>query len=340
MYLMYQKSVKSNLLTNHSLVCSTVKKTVILTGASLLPLFASLLLMFVGSTHLRGAETNSGYGEGSKNIVISEISYLGNPHFRVETPSATYYISKQSGGASSIIDKDGNDWVNFSRTGNNPPYNSADSDFRGMPNLVFQGEDDGVGHPVGLNVATTKKTADNQLYVTSISGLWEFSWTFHIDHALITVEKTDASRKYWFLYEGPIGGKFSPATHYWGNDIDGIRTDQPVINRSVANGNWQWAFFGDEHVSRCFYVAMAEKDTCNDFFAYMGNRNNLRLESEDGMGVFGFGRSGAEPQMTGSNTFVFGFYETKLQEQANVIEFSTYINRLISQLTDMDPTKD
>ncbi len=319
-------------------VCSRANALLPRLVTSVLPFLICLVMTMAGNPKLlaAGAETMSHcpdvhMDQGTKNIIISEVNYLDNPHFRVETPMATYYISKQSGGASSVIDSDGNDWIKFSRTGDNRPFNSADSDFRGMPNLVFQGEDDGVGHPAGLNVAITKKTAGNQLYVTSISGLWEFSWTFHHDHAVIAVEKTDPDRKYWFLYEGPTGGTFSPSTHYWGNDVDGVRTDQPLINRTVANGHWQWAFFGDEHVPRCFFVAMAEKDTCNDFFAYMGNRNNLGLQSENGMSVFGFGRSGAQPQLSGPNTFVFGFYEAKLDEHDRLIEFSDYVNGLISQ---------
>lgn len=269
------------------------------------------------------------------SIAITEEEYLGYPHFKVVTPSATYYISKQSGGCSSMIDKDGNDWVKFSRTGNNPPANSADSDFRGIPNLVYQGVDDGVGHPVGLNKCTTVKIAQNKLHVTSNSGLWEFSWTFEDDHAVISVEKADPSRNYWFLYEGPVAGKWSPATHYWGTDGTGIRTDKPLINSSVVNGNWQWAYFGDEDADRCFYVSMVEKDEKNDFFAYMGNYNTMGLSSPDGMNVFGFGRSGAVPQMNEPNQFIFGFYEKKLNMIEAYNEFTAYITSLIELYDDI-----
>jgi hypothetical protein len=272
----------------------------------------------------------------TSTISISEVEYLSHPHFKVETPSSVYYINKQSGGCSSMIDKDGNDWVKFSRTGNNPPANSADSDFRGIPNLVFQGADDGVGHPVGLNKCSTVKTAYNKLHVTSNSGLWEFSWTFMDDHAVISVEKTDPSRNYWFLYEGPVAGRWSPSTHYWGTDASGIRTDQPVINSSAVNGNWQWVYFGDDDADRCFYVSMTKKDEKNDFFAYMGNHNTLGISSPDGMNVFGFGRSSATPLMNDLNQFVFGFYEKKLNTQEAYNEFTGYITSLIDLYDDTE----
>jgi hypothetical protein len=267
-------------------------------------------------------------------ISITEVEYLSYPHFKVETPSATYYISKQSGGCSSMIDKDSVDWIQFSRTGNNPPANSADSDFRGMPNLVYQGADDGVGHPVGINKCATVQVAHNKLKVTSNSGLWEFSWIFHNDHALIDVEKIDPSRDYWFLYEGPVAGKWSPSTHYWATDVTGIRTDQPLIGKSVVNGNWKWAYFGDDRADRCLFVSMVNKDEKNDFFAYMGNYNTLGLTSPDGMNVFGFGRSSAVPQMNELNRFIFGFYEKKLKTQDTYNEFSGYIASLIDLYKD------
>jgi hypothetical protein len=270
-------------------------------------------------------------------ISITEVEYIGNPHFKVETPTATYYISKQSGGCSSMIDKDGNDWVKFSRTGNNPPANSADSDFRGIPNLVYQGVDDGVGHPVGLNKCTTIQTAHNKLHVTSNSGLWEFSWTFQDDHAVISVEKADPSRNYWFLYEGPVAGKWSPSTHYWATDVTGVRTDQPLINNSVVNGNWQWAYFGDDNADRCLYVSMVEKDDKNDFFAYMGNYNTMGISSPDGMNVFGFGRSAANPLMNDLNKFILGFYEKKMKTQETFTEFSGYIDSLIDLYDSEEP---
>ena len=262
------------------------------------------------------------------NIIITEVDYQNLPHFKVETSSATYYINKESGGCTSIFDSDGIDWVMHSKTGRDGPTISSDSDFRGLPNLVFRNPDDGVGHPVGRGLATTRQVSDNKLHVISNSGLWEFYWTFHEDYATLFVEKADPSRAYWFLYEGPVAGRFDPNNQYWANDTDGVRTDTPSIWGSSVTGNWQWAYFGDEDADRCFYVSMVEKDTLIDFFAYMGNDREKDINSNDGMNVFGFGRSATtQPLLTGQNKFIFGFYEKKLLSEDAYFEFTGFIDK-------------
>jgi hypothetical protein len=94
-----------------------------------------------------------------------------------------------------------------------------------------------------------------------------------------------------------------------------------------VTGNWQWAYFGDEHTDRCFFVSMVEKNTLTDFFAYIGNDLEKDINSEDGMNVFGFGRSArTEPLLTGQNKFIFGFYEKKLKSQDAFFEFTRFID--------------
>ena len=48
--------------------------------------------------------------------IITEVEHQNLPHFKVETTNATYLINKESGGAASIIDKDGIDWIKHSKT--------------------------------------------------------------------------------------------------------------------------------------------------------------------------------------------------------------------------------
>lgn len=267
----------------------------------------------------------------NSDIFISETEYQDLLHYKVETPSATFYISKESGGCTSFIDRDGWDWINSSRTGENPPYNSADSDYRGMPNLVFRGDDDGVGHPSGIGKCNTTQVAYNKLTVNSISGKWKFTWTFHPDHAVVEVLKTDTTRNYWFLYEGPVAGKFSPSTHYWATDTKEPTREMPLNGKTPANGNWQWAYFGDDSINRCLYVSMTDKDEFNDFFAYMGNLNSAGLDSPDGMNVFGFGRQAAKPLMKGNNKFIVGFYEDSLTNNTVYQIFKSFIDNLNSK---------
>ncbi len=264
------------------------------------------------------------------NIVITEIMHQGIPHYQVETPSATYLISKESGGASSIFDRDNIDWVNHSKDYEGKRTTGADAQWRGVPQMVFQGDDGGVGHPVGRDMCNVELVADNQINVVSKSGLWEFSWTFKEDYAIFSVEKTDTSRGYWFLYEGPVAGNFNPYTNYWANDTDGVRFDQPRHGRSDVKGHWQWAYFGDPSSIRCFFVSMADKDDLIDHFSYLPNDLELGLRASDGMVVFGFGRSQSprEPLMRDPNVFLMGFYEKRLNSEERYFEFSDFINNL------------
>lgn len=264
-----------------------------------------------------------------KPVVISETQWKGTDHFKVETQNATWYIEKMSGGCSSIIDESGRDWINFKKTGDNPPLMSADSDFRGLPNLVFREPGDGIGHP-GFNNCSTTQTGVNELLVISNDSKWQFRWIFHGRHAELKVEKADESRNYWFLYEGPSGGKFSPGTHYWGNSADGLRTNTPSIYKDPQSGNWQWAFFGDRTIGNALFVAQIENDSLSDFFAYMGNDPQKQNLSDDGMNVFGFGRNkDTQPVLAGENHFYIGLFPLPLNEKDNLKAFENYIDELI-----------
>ncbi len=251
-------------------------------------------------------------------ISIEETTYRGVPHFVVNTETATYFIERSSGGCSSLIDPDGRDWVAFRQTGNDNPTNSADSDYRGIPNLVFREPGDGVGHP-GFDVCSTEQVSDRALVVRSNDSLWQFRWIFHPTYAEVVVEKTDTARAYWFLYEGPVAGDFSPDSHYWGNDVGGLRSDQPSIFGDPASGDWRWAFFGDIRIEQTLFLAQAAPDPSPDFFAYMGNEAERGNLSDDGMNVFGFGRGRqTNPELRGPNRFVLGFWPGKVDGPASL----------------------
>ena len=265
----------------------------------------------------------------NKAVQISEVDWKGQPHFKVELQNSTWYIEKMSGGCSSLIDLEGRDWIDFNKTGDNPPFMSSDSDFRGMPNLVFQEPGNGIGHP-GFNQCTTGQVSENELLVKSNDGLWQFRWIFMANHAELKVEKTDESRKYWFLYEGPSAGIFTPGNQYWGNSADGIRTDIPSIYKNPQSGNWQWAFFGMRKVNNALFVAQKEIDDAPDYFSYMGNDPKKQNLSADGMNVFGFGRGlKTNPELSGESHFYMGIFPLPLNNTAHLKSFKTYISELI-----------
>lgn len=257
---------------------------------------------------------------------IWETRYLGRPHFQIETASATYLYDRAGGGFSSIRDSAGLEWIGFKR-GNGEVPGSAAADFRGLPNLVFRGEDNGAGHP-GFDKCLSELAAPDRIRTSSISGKWEWQWTFSEQGALLEIIRTDSSRNYWFLYEGIPGGTFAPGKQYWGNDLDGHRTDTPSIGSDQSGkGFWEWAYFGHRNIERCFFVAHLTPDQLTDNFSYMGSGPE-GIASPDGMVVFGLGRDGATPLMKGTNKFFIGFLEYGASED----ELPGMLERHLSRL--------
>jgi len=248
------------------------------------------------------------------SLTIEEESYNNRPHFVISTQSATYYLDRAGGGLSSIIDRDGTDWIHYNGSPHAKVPDGASGGFRGLPNFVFRSDDGGAGHP-GFDQCISEQVDGNTIRTQSKSGKWAWSWRFYDDHVELTMERTDPGHSYWFLYEGPVAGSFDPYRKYWGTDLGGPRYEVPSLNQgeSIAD-NWRWAYFGDQATNRIFFVAQQEYDLLNDIFSYMGN-SSAGKDAEDGMVVFGFGRgTGAKSLMTAENvTFRLGFLERKIK---------------------------
>ena len=243
---------------------------------------------------------------------ITEVRYQERPHFRIISDQGEYLYDCAGGGFSSIKDREGIEWVGF-QPGEGKVPESAAKDFRGLPNLVFRGEDSGAGHP-GFERCISKLVAPDKIHTKSVSGNWEWEWTFYEEGALLDLLKVDTSRAYWFLYEGIPGGGFNPEQKYWGNDVDGIRLDKPVLKAdSIARGSWRWAYFGDRKLNRSLLLIQLTPDDEEDNFSYMGSSPKGVL-SADGMVVFGFGRSGNTPILKGVNKFFVGFTHHSIKD--------------------------
>ncbi len=248
----------------------------------------------------------------------------GQQSLKITTSSATYIYQTEAGGFSNIIDINGTDWVQFHKSDEAQYPTSAAADYRGLPNLVYLSEDGGCGHP-GFEKMTTEIVAPNQIQSTSKSGLWEWTWTFYENYAELNVLKTDPNTPYWFLYEGPIAGQFSPKTHYWGTNEDTApRTDQAdLIKDQRIVGDWDLAYFGDTQYDHSFWVHQVTPDTVSDLISYMGNTLEGN-SSSDGMVVFGFGRKArAVPQLSGNLTFRIGFHSkiTNTTEHQGLLDY-------------------
>ncbi|GJM29002.1 MAG: hypothetical protein DHS20C17_16370 [Cyclobacteriaceae bacterium] len=257
--------------------------------------------------------------------VISE----GQECFKIETPNATYLYQKTAGGFCNMLDRQGTDWIQFHKTDEAKYPTSAAADYRGLPNLVFGSEDGGCGHP-GFQKMTSEKVFPNQIRSVSNSGKWQWIWTFHDNFAEMEIEKSDPDQAYWFLYEGPIAGQFSPDTHYWGTDVTGPLDAKPdLVIGTEMYGNWQTAYFGDADHASVFFVHQMKPDTLKDLYTYMGDDINLGNESPDGMVVFGFGRDqGAQPLMTIPQKFRIGYHQGKISNAEEHKQLINYIKNL------------
>ncbi len=253
--------------------------------------------------------------------VIEEIAYKGTDHFRIETENATWYLEKQSGGFSSVLDKSGTDWIQFRKSDSVSVPESAASDFRGLPNLVHRGKQSGIGHP-GFDKCTSTLLNDSTILTESKNSNYAFTWTFHQEYAEFKLLRADTSRNYWFLYEGTIGGHFKPADHLCFTD-QGFQAEKPPISGgNYIADNFQWVAFGDVSSSQLFFVKHLNPDKYEDVIMYMGASPGMGNESPDGMVVMGFGRDDAHQPLMQEvpNSFRVGFLNLQEKPSENSFE--------------------
>ncbi len=217
----------------------------------------------------------------------------GQDAFGIFSGSATYYYQKEAGAFSSVVDADGNDWVNY----NPDPGSGSAGNFRGIPNAVFP---EGHFHP-GATSSTSTVVSAGPLKATIHSvtndGKWECTWEIFPRYARMTMLKAD--HNFWFLYEGAPGGvldgnidfsvrstgESTPAFDPWTGDIPGN----------------EWVYFTDPFVGRSLYFSHLEGDDETDsYYPLEGN-----------MTVFGFGRAGTNTYLSSVPAhLVIGFMES------------------------------
>jgi hypothetical protein len=127
------------------------------------------------------------------------------------------------------------------------------------------------------------------------------------------MERAPGTGAWWFLYEGPIAGTFSPGNKYWGTNKGGPRVDVPDLNSQLYD-TWKWVYFGDRTVPRVLVVEQHSPDQLPDTLWYLGNSQGGSVESPDGMVVFGFGRGqGTSPLFRGAGQrFTVSLLEMKI----------------------------
>ncbi len=244
-------------------------------------------------------------------VSMVEVSHQDRPHFKISTPVATYLFDKAGGGFSSILDKDGLDWISYKKDSAVATYpKSGGGQYRGLPNAVFGNDDGGCGHP-GFDKIISEKIGPNKISCKSKSGLWAWTWTFYKNHAVWDVIKTDPNYVYWLLYEGTIAGSWNNLSDkYWGSNkvVNGSINDF-YKNESVSD-QINYMYFGDKKVKRTFYIAQKNTDEIFDLVGFLGDKVEGMNQSPDGMIVAGLGRQkNGKPGMKTPNTFKIGFVE-------------------------------
>lgn len=280
-----------------------------------------LILIFLPASCVTGNPQSKQDGD----IPVEKILYQGRHHFLIRTRAAEYYYDIQGGGFSRIIDQEGNDWISFRMEPWDTYPASAASSYRGLPNLVFKGEDNGAGHP-GHNKCSSRAES-NRIISESLNGRWKWSWEFHDDYAVLDLVRTDPDRSYWFLYEGTPGGSFNPGANYFGSSEGGpFEAGHDYSSGNGLHGRFHWMYAGNLNTPGTFFMIQPEEDEISDLIAFLGNTGS-GLESPDGMTVFGFGRGpNATPLLKGSRRFIIGFYPEKITDKTSHRKLSRYIH--------------
>jgi hypothetical protein len=150
-------------------------------------------------------------GTADAGVTVGDAVDEGDESFEVHTPAARYLYHKVGGGFSSIIDRDGRDWVGYG------PERGSAGKFRGIPNMVYRlaGERNNHFHPghAGSNASVSRlidSGPDRAVIESSVEDRWRVRWEILPDLARLTVLEVDHDDPgFWFLYEGTPGGRFS-----------------------------------------------------------------------------------------------------------------------------------
>ncbi|MFK8032268.1 MAG: hypothetical protein AB8G18_18725 [Gammaproteobacteria bacterium] len=222
----------------------------------------------------------------------------GGQAYILSTPSATYYLEKEGGGLSSMLDQDGVDWLGF----HSQKGSGHKGEYRGFPNAVHR-QDGDYFHAMnaGTDSSSSVVNFENEQHVritfTSGNSQWQGQWDFYPDRADFTMSKVSPGFKYWVQYEGVPGGEMD-TTDYWYNSADTRRyaIEQSFIGDLPAP---EWMAFGDEKSPRMLYVLHHEDDDYPDDYV-----------SRPSMTVLGFGRREKGKFLDTAQTFSIGFVES------------------------------
>ncbi len=222
----------------------------------------------------------------------------GGPAYIVTTPTATYYLEKEGGGLSSMIDKDGVDWLGFHRA----EGSGHQGEYRGFPNAIHR-QDGNFFHAMNAGTDPSSSTVDIEsgehvrITFTSDNGKWVGQWDFYVDRCDFTMKTVSPGYRYWIQYEGVPNGEMDP-TDFWYSSAD---DQQHAINEHRISDlpGPEWMAFGDPDAPRMLFVVNHMDDDHPDDYV-----------SREHMTVLGFGRREKNKYLEAPATFSIGFIES------------------------------
>lgn len=216
----------------------------------------------------------------------------------ITTPAAIYYLEKEGGGLSSMLDKDSVDWIGF----NNEVGTGWKGEYRGFPNAIHR-QDGSYFHAMNAGTDSSSSVVEIEsdehvrITFTSDNEQWEGQWDFYPDRCDFTMRKVSPGFSYWVQYEGVPGGSMD-STDFWyaTTDTNQHPINEPHVGELPAP---EWIAFGDRDISRVLYLLHHEDDEFPDSYV-----------SRPYMTVFGFGRQGKDKHLSTVQTFSIGFVES------------------------------
>ncbi len=227
--------------------------------------------------------------------------------YKIVTPTATYFLDKEGAGLSSMLDREGTDWIGFHQE----PGTGSAGEYRGFPNAVHQ-QDGSFFHPLNsgteLSMTEVLSNSDDEVVIRAVSSNnnWEGQWDFYPTHCTFTMKRMPAEYKYWILYEGVPGGSYDDSDWYM-TSASQERFPLTVPHEGDIPGP-EWIAFGDQEEQRCILLVHHEDDEHIDRF----------YEMRKEMTVFGFGRKGLEKFLDSvPQRFSIAFVESTDYEEVN-----------------------
>ena len=232
------------------------------------------------------ATTRSSLADGVRfTESVVDQSAGGIECFKIETSNATYFLDKVGAGLSSLVDRDGNDWLGF-----HPKKGSgAAGEYRGFPNAVFKSAGSyfhAQNSGTDPCVTIVEEVSPSRVVIAAIAGngKWSARYTFTESACTFTVTKKPADHNYWVLYEGTPGGQYDDSDWWMTSGDHKKRTLAETHDGDIAADETgsEWIAFGDAKLKRSLFIKHHSDDNHADHFYQM----------EKKMTVFGFGRNG------------------------------------------------